>query len=112
MQMGAIVREQTRGQNQSGRIHGQSQIRTNGRPQGSPVSGVPANYYSAPLLEIFAREGAQEHDVPAQNPNDTKRNNETSIITRLFVDDGSLYTASDSPTANARRLQKAFEKGG
>ena len=109
--MGTIVREQTKDQNKRGRIHGQSQIRTIGCPQGSPVSGVPTNYYSAPLLEIFARESAQDHDAPAQNPDDTKRNNETSIIAGLFVDDGSLYTASDSPTTDARGLQKAFEKG-
>ena len=76
-----------------------------------PVSGVLTNYYSAPLLEIFAQESAQDHDAPAQNPNDTKRNNETSIIAGVFADDGSLYTASDSLTTNARGLQKAFEKG-
>ena len=109
--MGTIVREQTRDQNKRGLIHGQSQIRTNGHPQGSPVSEVPTKYYSAPLLEIFARESAQDHGAPAQNPDDTKRNNEMSIIAGLFVDDGSLYTSSESPTTDARGLQKTFEKG-
>ena len=47
---------------------------------------------------------------PAQNPDDTKRNNEPPIIAGLFVDAGSLYPASDSPTTNARSLRKAFEK--
>ena len=39
-----------------------------------------------------------------------RQNNITPITAGLFVDDGSLYTASDSPTTNARRLKTAFEK--
>ena len=31
-----------------------------GYPQGIPVSGVLANYYSAPVLEILTRESAQD----------------------------------------------------
>ena len=41
-------------------------VRT-GCPQGSPVSGVLANYYSAPLLEMFAQEtsktGTNSHKI-------------------------------------------------
>jgi len=37
-------------------------------------------------------------------------NDETPITAGLFVDDGSLYMASSSPTTNARRLKIVFEK--
>ena len=39
-----------------------------------------------------------------------RQNNITPITAGLFINDGSLYTASDSPTTNARRLKTAFEK--
>ena len=84
-------------------------VRT-GCPQGSPVSGVLANYYSAPLLESFRQENARERDETAQNAHAYRRIKETPITAGLFVDDGSLYTASSSPTTNARRLTVAFEK--
>ena len=81
-----------------------------GCPQGSPVSGVLANYYSAPLLEMFLQANAQIRDAPTQNPDIRGHNDETPITAGLFVDDRSLYTASKSPTANARRLQNVFKK--
>ena len=81
-----------------------------GCPQGSPVSGVLANYYSAPLLESFQQENMQEQDEPAQNAHTYRRIKETPIMAGLFIDNGSLYTASSSPTTNTRRLTIAFEK--
>ena len=84
-------------------------VRT-GCPQGIPVSGVLANYYSAPLLEIFARGDERDRNEPVQNPNNTRGHSETPITAGLFVDDGSLYTASNDPTANAEKLQEAFGK--
>jgi len=83
-------------------------VRT-GCPQGSPVSGVLANYYSAPLLEMFLREHTRNQDEPAQNM-DNNRNCHTPVTAGLFVDEGSLYMASSSPTTNTRRLKIAFEK--
>ena len=77
-----------------------------GCPQGSPVSGVPASHYSTPLLEIFARESVQNHDARARNADGTIYNKETPITAGLFPDDGSL---SNSPTTNAKRMQKGFE---
>jgi len=53
---------------------------------------------------MFTQENGQNHDVLAQEPDDTRRNNETPITAGLFVDDGSLHTAADSPTTNAKRL--------
>ena len=84
-------------------------VRT-GCPQGSPVSGVLANYYSATLLEMFMQENGQNHAEPEQERDNTRQDNETPITAGLFVHDGSLHTASDSPTTNAERLQEAFEK--
>ena len=49
-------------------------------------------------------------DEPTQNANNNKHNEGAPIIAGLFVDDGSLYTASSSPTTNARRLTTAFRK--
>ena len=46
-------------------------VRT-GCPRGSPVSGVLANYYSVPLLEMFARKDERNRNEPAQNPNSTR----------------------------------------
>ena len=84
-------------------------VRT-GCPQGSPVSGVLANYYSAPLLEMFVQENEQNQNELAQNLNNTGRHSETPITAGLFVDDGSLYTASNDPTANAEKPQDAFSE--
>ena len=81
-------------------------VRT-GCPQGSPVSGVLANYYSAPLLEMFAREDEQDRK---ENLITIRGHRETPITAGLFVDDGSLYIASNDPTANAEKLQGAFSK--
>jgi hypothetical protein len=74
------------------------------------VSGVLANYYSAPLLKTFIQENMQEQINPTQNTNNTRGNNETPVTAGLFVDDGSLYTASNDPTANAEKLQVAFSR--
>ena len=82
-------------------------IRT-GCPQGSPISGVLANYYSAPLLELFSQENTRNQDKLTPTM-EYRWNNNTPITAGLFVDDGSLYTASNSPTTNARRLKTAFE---
>ena len=80
-------------------------------PHDSPVSGVFSNYHSTPRLKIFVRENAQDHDAPAQNPDDTRCNNETPLAACLFVDDRSLYIALDSLTTNAEKLQKAWSHG-
>ena len=84
-------------------------VRT-GCPQGSPVSGVLTNYYSTPLLEMFAQENEQNRNELAQNPNNTRRHSETPITAGLFVDDGSLYTALNDPMANVEKLQDTFSK--
>ena len=81
-----------------------------GCPQGSPVSGVLASYYSAALLEMFIQGNRRNHSIPAQELDNTRYNNGTPITAGLFADDGSLHTASDSPTTNAERLQRAFER--
>ena len=83
-----------------------------GCPQGSPVSGILANYYSAPLLEMFHQENTQDEneDEPTQNANNNEHNEGAPIIAGLFVDDRSLYMASSSPTTNTRRLTTAFRK--
>jgi hypothetical protein len=81
-----------------------------GCPQGSPVSGVLANYYSAPLLKALAQENTQNQHNPTQPPNNTRGNSETPITAGLFVDDGSLYMASNDLTANAEKLQEAFSR--
>ena len=82
-------------------------IRT-GCPQGSPILGVLANYYSAPLLELFSQENTRNQDELTPTM-EYRWNNNTPITAGLFVNDGSLYTASNSPTTNARRLKTAFE---
>jgi hypothetical protein len=74
------------------------------------VSGVLANYYSTPILKTFIQENMQEQVNPAQNTNNTRGNNETPVTAGLFVDDGSLYTASNDPTANTEKLQVAFSR--
>ena len=38
-----------------------------------------------------------------------RQNNNTPITAGLFINNGSLYTASNSPTTNTRRLKTAFE---
>jgi len=71
---------------------------------------VLANYYSAPLLEMFMQENAQDQDKLTQNMDNNGCNNETPITAGLFMDDGSLYTASSSPMTNTRRLKIVFER--
>ena len=67
-----------------------------------------ANHYSAPLLELFSQENTRNQDKPTLTM-EYRQNNNTPITAGLFVNDGSLYTASNSPTTNARRLKTAFE---
>ncbi len=61
--MGTIVGEQARDRIKVDGFTDKARTVHTGRPQGSPVSGVLAKYDSAPLLEIFAGEGAQDPDV-------------------------------------------------
>ena len=82
-------------------------VRT-GCPQGSPIPGMLANYYSALLLKLFSQENTRNQDKPTPTM-EYRQNNITPITAGLFINDGSLYTASDSPTTNARRLKTAFE---
>ena len=110
MEMGTIVREQTRARDKSGLIHGQSQSRTTGIPPRLPTFGSPIPLLQRTGIRDIRARGAQDHDAPAQNHDHTRRNNEISIAAGLSADDGSLYTASDIPITNAKRLQKAFEK--
>ena len=79
-------------------------------PQGGAVSGVLANYYRAPLFKMFAREGEQDQSELAQNRNKTRAYSETLITAARFIDDSTLYTASNDPTANAEKLQDVFGK--
>ncbi len=59
---------------------------------------------------MFMQENAQDQDELTQNMGNNRHNNKTLIAAGLFVDDGSLYTASSSPTTNARRLKFVSEK--
>jgi len=71
-----------------------------GYPQGSLVSGVLANYYYTPLLELATDKVARHSlDTFAQEPEAARMSHQTPITAGLFVDDESLYTASNSPTS-------------
>lgn len=90
-----------------------TRVRT-GCPQGSPVSGVLANYYSAPLLEIFEEEYRrfkEENQDSFNTPSDDlTTHRQTPVSADLFVDDGKLHTSSSSLLSNTRRLARAFER--
>lgn len=100
-----------------------------GCPQGSPVSGVLANYYSSTLLEIldeaarnFQRgEGGtfvELDPLPGESVPDLLKREQrittdscsTQITATCFVDDGKIYTSSICHHTNAARLTNVFKR--
>ena len=76
----------------------------NGIPQGSPVSPILASFYSAELIESFT---PTTHSLPNLAPLPAHPA-PTNII--MYVDDGKLYTSSDSLENNVTFLKTTYKE--